>query len=180
MQTFTAPGTESSPSVPAAAPTQSHGDNVAALQNMLSAIQTYNQIFQPFLSLISAPAAAAPSPAGTPVPATPAPAPAIPTPAAPAPAGGFLTRGPWVAGSLYQVVPTAPLMLIAEDEMTDEDTGWYSITHGLYVSVTVSSALALGGVSGVSRSSMKRLKTQALAVAHFNEALGYRLVAVLQ
>ncbi|KAJ7487165.1 hypothetical protein FB451DRAFT_1392011 [Mycena latifolia] len=97
---------------------------------------------------------------------------------APAASTGFLTRGPWVVGGLYLVVPTGPLALIPEQEPAEEQF-WYSITRGRYVGVTLSHSLALAAVSGVSRSSMKSYKTEVAAAAAFNEMLSYNLVAVL-
>ncbi|KAJ7093762.1 hypothetical protein C8R44DRAFT_890666 [Mycena epipterygia] len=125
------------------------------------------------------------SPAPMPVAAPPAPMPVI-APAAPAPvpapaATGFLTRGPWIAGSLYVVIPTGPLMLTAEDPPADpeEPPLWYCITAGRFVGVTLSNGMALAASQGVSNSQMKSHKTQALAVASFNELLGYNMVRVV-
>ncbi|KAJ6494169.1 hypothetical protein DFH09DRAFT_1104310 [Mycena vulgaris] len=59
------------------------------------------------------------------------PAPAVAAGSTATPAVGFLTRGPWVVGSLYQVVPTGPLIAIAEEAtVVDEDRYWYCITRG--------------------------------------------------
>ncbi|KAJ7097099.1 hypothetical protein B0H15DRAFT_797819 [Mycena belliarum] len=131
---------------------------------------------------------AAPSPA--PVVAAPAPsviaAPAPSVVAAPAPSVvsvssplGFHTAGPWVAGSLYLVVPTGPLLPIAEDATGEETPAWYCITRGHYVGVTLSNPLALAAVSGVGSSSMKGYKTQALALAAFNQMLSFQMVVVI-
>ncbi|KAJ7881949.1 hypothetical protein B0H13DRAFT_2344882 [Mycena leptocephala] len=65
--------------------------------------------------------------------------------------------------------------------------GWHALQSrsyrplvaGLYVGITLNNALALGAVSGVSRSTMKSFKSQVLALASFNELLGYGMVAVL-
>ncbi|KAJ7704199.1 hypothetical protein B0H16DRAFT_1482688 [Mycena metata] len=116
-------------------------------------------------------------------PATPAQAPAptvIVASAPPSPPGVFLTRGPWVAGALYVVVPTAPLLGIAEEALDDDVPAWYAIIRGRYVGVTLSNALALNATTGVSAGSMRKYKTQALAVAAFNEMLQYRLAALLE
>ncbi|KAJ7140437.1 hypothetical protein C8R46DRAFT_1233884 [Mycena filopes] len=115
-------------------------------------------------------------------PSVPAPAP-VPAPVVvpPTPPGVFLTRGPWVAGALYIVVPPGPLAPIAEEQYATEDDapGWYTITKGRYVGVTLSNALALASVVGISAGSMKKYKTQVLALAAFNEMLGYHLVSVI-
>ncbi|KAJ7834497.1 hypothetical protein B0H13DRAFT_1914068 [Mycena leptocephala] len=98
----------------------------------------------------------------------------------PSPTVGFRTRGPWVAGALYTVVPTGPLLAIAEDEYTDEEgPTWYAITRGLYVGVTLSNALAVNAVVRVSGSNMRSFATQALALAAFNKLLGYNMIAVV-
>ncbi|KAJ7836826.1 hypothetical protein B0H13DRAFT_1912885 [Mycena leptocephala] len=97
----------------------------------------------------------------------------------PSPTVGFRTRGPWVAGALYTVVPTGPLLAIAEDEYTDEEgPTWYAITRGLYVGVTLSNALAVNAVVRVSGSNMRSFATQALALAAFNKLLGYNMIAI--
>jgi hypothetical protein len=84
-----------------------------------------------------------------------------------------------VAGALYKVVPTGPLIAVAEDETVEEHPLWYCITKGLYVGITLNNALALGAVSGVSRCAMKSFKSQVQALASFNELLGYGMVAIL-
>ncbi|KAJ7909715.1 hypothetical protein B0H13DRAFT_2330064 [Mycena leptocephala] len=123
--------------------------------------------------------------------ATPAPAPAPAPPAtvqppvvaglAPTPVVGFCTQGPWVAGALYVVVPTAPLLMVAEDELEEgtESPTWYCITRGHYIGVTTSNALAINAVVGVPTNTMKGHKTQAKAVAAFNELLSYHMVTVI-
>ena len=107
------------------------------------------------------------------------PAQQVPTPAVPlAPAPiGFLTQGPWIVGSLYVVVPSGPLLPIVEDHVVDPV--WYCITRGHYVGITLSNALGLAAVSGVSGGALKGYNTQALAVAAFNEMLQYGMVAVI-
>jgi hypothetical protein len=118
-------------------------------------------------------------------PSLPSPSPSLLT-AAPAavarlPAqAGFQTRGPWIAGALYQVVPAATLMAIAEPVQNNEDDPlWYCITRGSYVGVTQSHALAVAAVSGVSRSHMKSYKSQVLALAAFNDMLQFHMVVVV-
>ncbi|KAJ7932990.1 hypothetical protein B0H13DRAFT_1856600 [Mycena leptocephala] len=108
-----------------------------------------------------------------------APAPVVAAASSVAPTAGpvaFRTRGPWVASALYKVVPGGPLVAVAEDETSEENPLWYCITKGLYVGVTLNNALALGAVSGVSRSSMKSFKSQVLVLACFNELLEYGMM----
>ncbi|KAJ7469738.1 hypothetical protein B0H11DRAFT_2238183 [Mycena galericulata] len=179
MTSFT-PAAAGTDSVPAAvSPGQSSDANVAALQLLSAAMASLTQTSKP---------AAAPAPAAEPAPvpvaaavtSTPAPdPPAAPAPTAPAP-GGFLTRGPWISGSLFVVVPQGPMLPVAEDPVVDAAEGpyWYAITKGRYVGVTLSNALALASVTGISGGSMKAYKTQALALAAFNEMLQYHMVAV--
>lgn len=139
--------------------------------------------FAEFFSHILAPTSAPPSAGSASVPPAPA-APNLPVPAnvnaptAAPPINELRTRGPWVAGTIYHVVPPTPLVLTVEGENEPEGP-WYTITRGLHVGVTVSNPIALGAVSGVSRSTMSKHKTQAQAVAAFNEALNFGLVAVL-
>ncbi|KAJ7800485.1 hypothetical protein B0H14DRAFT_2616193 [Mycena olivaceomarginata] len=103
--------------------------------------------------------------------ATPSPGPAIATPSSPAP-----PTSPWVAGAVYHVVPPTPLGLTTFGENEPEGP-WYSITRGLHVGVTINNAIAVGAISGVSRGAMSKHKTQPQAVAAFNEALTFGLVA---
>jgi hypothetical protein len=69
-------------------------------------------------------------------------------------------------------------MPIAEDDTSERM--WYCISRGLYVGITLSNPLALAAVVGVSGSSMKGHKTQAKAVAAFNEMLAFHMISVLQ
>ncbi|KAJ7901032.1 hypothetical protein B0H14DRAFT_3422941 [Mycena olivaceomarginata] len=95
-------------------------------------------------------------------------------------AAGFQTHGPWVAGALYLVVPTGPLVAVAEPPVAEgEEPFWYCVTCGKHVGLTINNALAMAAVVGVSRSSMKSYKTQALTLAAFNKMLTYNLVQVL-
>ncbi|KAJ7652315.1 hypothetical protein B0H17DRAFT_1214980 [Mycena rosella] len=164
----TSPGTDSVPG--AVAPHGSDAKTVAALQAMLAAMAA---------SLApGSPPGAGNTPAPQAAPIGPIAGSSTTTTLPAAGPVGFQTRGPWVAGALYQVVPTAPLTLIAEAD-GDDDPLWYCITRGAYVGVTVNNALALGAVSGVSHSAMKSYWAQSLAVAAFNELLRYNLVAVV-
>jgi hypothetical protein len=137
----------------------------------------------PPVPLVAAPvpAIATPSTAAPPVIAAPSTAapPAIATPSTAAlPANALRTRGPWVAGTVYHVVPPTPLVPTLEGENEPEGP-WYSITRGLHVGVTLSNPIAVGAIAGVSRGAMAKHKTQAQAIAAFNEALNFGLVAVL-
>ncbi|KAJ7661880.1 hypothetical protein DFH06DRAFT_1325203 [Mycena polygramma] len=162
------PGTGPNP-VPAA--TSPAPDNAAALQHLSAAIASLSQASAHSTVTVGSAVAAAPD-AAAPDAAAPAAAPA---------AVGFHSKGPWVAGNLYVVVPTGPMLPTAEDEITDGEAAptWYCITKGTYIGLTVSNPLAVNAVSGVSSSGMKGYKSQALALAAFNELLGYRMVAVV-
>ncbi|KAJ7156553.1 hypothetical protein C8R43DRAFT_1125748 [Mycena crocata] len=160
-------GTER-PSVAAAAPSLPVGSDPSVIAAFfMNAMHSLAQGTQ-------SPAAAT---EGAPTPehqdAAPAPVP-LPAPV------GFMSTGPWVAGNLYLVVPTSPLLQLAEPEYTvDEGPTWYCITKGKYIGLTLSNALALSAVVGVSGGNMKGYKTQAAALAAFNEMRGYGLVAVV-
>ncbi|KAJ7823466.1 hypothetical protein B0H13DRAFT_1919607 [Mycena leptocephala] len=68
----------------------------------------------------------------------------VPTVAPPPTPAGFRTPWPWVVGALYTVVPSGPLLLIAEpDAVEARKKQWYAITRGLYVGVTLSNSLAV-------------------------------------
>ncbi|KAJ7149501.1 hypothetical protein C8R43DRAFT_1128494 [Mycena crocata] len=109
--------------------------------------------------------------------ASPFPAPAA-TVAAPV---GFRTSGPWIAGALYVVVPSGPLLPIAEPDYGEDDgPTWYCITKGTFVGVTLSNALASMATVSIRASNMKGYKTQSLALAAFNDALQYpRMITVI-
>ncbi|KAJ7642645.1 hypothetical protein DFH06DRAFT_1334029 [Mycena polygramma] len=180
MTTHTQPTSGTEPSVPGGAtPAQ-----VAALQSMWAAMTALSQGQAPASPpAVAAPAAtddAALDDAAPPVvAASPAPALAPPvnaSPSVPAPTA-FRSRAPWVVGALYHVVPAAPLVAIAEDG--DEDL-WYAIYRGLYVGITLNTALASAATVGVSGSSMKSHKTQDRALAAFNEMLNYNQIVVIQ
>ncbi|KAJ7798996.1 hypothetical protein B0H13DRAFT_1933426 [Mycena leptocephala] len=183
MTSFTqpAPGTDSP--VPVAG-SQPNPAQVAALQSMWVAM---NSLAQAQVAAAPQPPVASAPPAVTlpAAPMTPAPMPATPTPASQVPAAppptastGFRTRGPWVVGALYHVVPSGPLMPIAEDDTSERM--WHCISRGLYVGITLSNPLALTTVVSISGSSMKGHKTQAKAVAAFNEMLAFNMISVLQ
>ncbi|KAJ7825681.1 hypothetical protein B0H13DRAFT_1918550 [Mycena leptocephala] len=168
-------GTASVPVAAFAFPPNTDPAAIANFQNLWAAMTALSQGQAP----APAPAPALAAPVQTAAPPVPTTAPVVQSPAPAAPVG-FRTRGPWVAGALYTVVPTAPLMPIAEDEHVGEDASpWYAITRGLYVGVTLSNALAVNAVVGVRGSGMKGYATQALALAAFNELLAYNMVAVI-
>ncbi|KAJ6503114.1 hypothetical protein DFH09DRAFT_1335501 [Mycena vulgaris] len=159
--------------IPPATMASAHAQTVAALQALLASMTSNTS--DPSSAQTEAPAPPAGLsviPVALPI-ATPTPSPAV----TPAP-GMFLTRGPWVAGSLYQVVPGGPLTHIVEAAGDDQPL-WYCITRGHYVGVTLSHALALAAVVRVSGSAMKSYKTQVLAVEAFNEMLQFHMVAVV-
>ncbi|KAJ7777829.1 hypothetical protein DFH07DRAFT_950883 [Mycena maculata] len=93
----------------------------------------------------------------------------------------FQTRGPWIAGNLYVVVPSGPLLPLAKDPVPEGEDAplWYCITKGSYIGVTLSNDLVIAAVTGVSSSRMKSYKTQALALTAFNEAQSYGLLIVI-
>ncbi|KAJ7701960.1 hypothetical protein B0H17DRAFT_1242322 [Mycena rosella] len=69
--------------------------------------------------------------------------PALSTPVA---TTGFVQMtGPWIAGTLYGVVPTAPLTAVPSSNKK-----WFAITHGKYVGLTKNSAISLNAVNGIS------------------------------
>ncbi|KAK7000236.1 hypothetical protein R3P38DRAFT_3219122 [Favolaschia claudopus] len=161
-------GTESS--VPGA--TQPSSATLAAFQTMLSAVASLNQ------ANASAAAAAA---AATAMNAAATPSPVVPTAAVATPAAapaGFRTQAPWIADALYRVVPGGPLQAIPE-AFSLELVVWYSITKGKWVGVTRSNSLAVGAVAGVSGSQMRSHKSQALALAAFNQSLTFQEIQIL-
>ncbi|KAJ7780804.1 hypothetical protein DFH07DRAFT_765293 [Mycena maculata] len=172
--TPTAPGTEMS-SVPGAAPLTG-SDNARAV----AALQFFNA-----LTALSQGSSAAPTVKHTDdaldVDTAPAASVAEDQPPSPPPRAGFQTRGPWIAGNLYIVVPTSHLLPIAKDPVAEgEDSPlWYAITKGRYIGVTLSNPLALASVVGASGSHMRAYKTQSQALDVFNESLDYRMLAVI-
>lgn len=97
-------------------------------------------------------------------------------PAAPTPVNSrfIRTAGPWVAGTLYGVIPHAPLTAVP-----DRNEKWFSITRGKYVGLTTNSAISLNAVTGVPGGLSDRCNTQAEALQHFNDALGVNAVALI-
>ncbi|KAJ7080721.1 hypothetical protein C8R43DRAFT_1143068 [Mycena crocata] len=92
-----------------------------------------------------------------------------------APAPGFIRgTGPWIAGNLYGVVPTAHIIAVP-----DHNEKWFAITRGKYVGLTKNSAISLNAVTGVSSALSDRCSSQADAVEYFNEALDAGAVVVI-
>ncbi|KAJ7795427.1 hypothetical protein B0H14DRAFT_3495967 [Mycena olivaceomarginata] len=84
--------------------------------------------------------------------------------------------GPWKAGSIFSVVPPQPLASIPVPA-GDEEL-WYCILKGKFVGVTQNHPLAIDTVLGMLNNSMRSYKTQALALAAFNNALTLSIVEV--
>ncbi|KAJ7907522.1 hypothetical protein B0H13DRAFT_1879462 [Mycena leptocephala] len=160
-----APGTESS--VPEAGAPQPNPAQVTALQSVWAAMNTFAQAQGPPRPVTATPVADAET--------CRAP---DPRPLCSPPTTAFRTGGPWVVGSLYHVVPAAPLMPIAEED--NSECLWYAITRGLYVGITLNNPLTLAAVLGISGSAMKGHKTQAKALAVFNKLLAFNMVRVIQ
>jgi hypothetical protein len=97
--------------------------------------------------------------------------------AAPAPAvvvPFVQSTGPWIAGSLFDVIPAAPLTAVP-----DNGEKWYAITKGKYVGLTIHNLLSSGAVSGVSGALQNCYPRQADALVAFNIALSGGLIHVL-
>ncbi|KAJ7040100.1 hypothetical protein C8F04DRAFT_1254242 [Mycena alexandri] len=123
---------------------------------------------QPVAPASNAPMVVSPSTASTPaVLAAPATPPVKPTPT--------YDSGPWIAGRMYSVVPSAPLATVGED--TDET--WYAITRGRFVGVTNVQALDAAATLRVSGAAHKGYSTQAVALRAFNAALENNAVDVV-
>ncbi|KAJ7079328.1 hypothetical protein C8R43DRAFT_951858 [Mycena crocata] len=92
------------------------------------------------------------------------------------PAPTYIRRsGPWVAGEIYGVVPTGPLILVP-----DNGEKWYAITKGRYVGCTPSVAIADSAVTCVSHALRTGYGSQQLAVAAFNDALAAPFLGLIQ
>ncbi|KAJ7457078.1 hypothetical protein FB451DRAFT_1183586 [Mycena latifolia] len=114
------------------------------------------------------------APVNAPAP-VPAPAPVIATAPAPAAAASIVRMtGPWVAGTLYGVVPGAPLAAIP-----DSNEKWFAITRGKYVGLTRNSAISLNAVTGITSALSDKCNSQADALDHFNTALALGAIAVI-
>ncbi|KAJ7840363.1 hypothetical protein B0H13DRAFT_1910767 [Mycena leptocephala] len=127
----------------------------------------------------AAQAASAAHSAVTSAPGIPQASPPVPPPQPTAPTGSaapgfFQTTGPWIAGNLYTVIPSAPLSPVA-----DHGEKWFSVTRGKYVGLTKNSAISLNAVTGVSTGLMEKFSTQTDAINNFNAALHSGVVAIL-
>ncbi|KAJ7041935.1 hypothetical protein C8F04DRAFT_1176592 [Mycena alexandri] len=98
---------------------------------------------------------------------------ALPAPATP-PATFIRLTGPWIAGSLFGIVPAGPLAAVP-----DNNDKWSAITRGKYVGLTKNNAIALNAVVGVPSALQDRFGTQAEALDHFNTALAAQAVVVI-
>ncbi|KAJ7869812.1 hypothetical protein B0H13DRAFT_1896494 [Mycena leptocephala] len=89
--------------------------------------------------------------------------------------GSFLRgTGPWIAGTLYSVVPLAPLAAVQ-----DNGDKWFSITRGKYVGLTKNAAISLNAITGVSTGLSEKHSSQADALDNFNMALATGAVSVI-
>ncbi|KAJ7612814.1 hypothetical protein DFH06DRAFT_1147085 [Mycena polygramma] len=101
-------------------------------------------------------------------------APVAAPPAAPAPPSFLRSSAPWLAGYLYNVIPTDHLASVP-----DNGDKWFAITRGKYVGLTKNSAISLAAVTGVSTGLSDKFNTQADALDHFNAALDSGAIALL-
>ncbi|KAJ7684874.1 hypothetical protein DFH06DRAFT_1313252 [Mycena polygramma] len=91
-----------------------------------------------------------------------------------APSTRFRTTGPWIAGSLYTVIPAEHLSAVP-----DNNDKWFAITSGKYVGLTKNTALSLNAVVGVSNALSTSFSSQADALDHFNSALDGDAIAIV-
>ncbi|KAJ7618966.1 hypothetical protein DFH06DRAFT_1342279 [Mycena polygramma] len=84
------------------------------------------------------------------------------------------STGPWVVGSVYNVIPAAHLTGI--DEVADK---WYAITKGTYVGITKHNNLSSNATIGVSGSQQNGFPLQSDAITAFNTALDGGMVRVI-
>ncbi|KAJ6503158.1 hypothetical protein C8R47DRAFT_1067270 [Mycena vitilis] len=82
--------------------------------------------------------------------------------------------GPWVAGPLFSVVPSSPLLAT-----TDTDDTWYAVTKGRYIGVTNVHALEQVAIMRISAAAHKAYSTQAAALRAFNLALEGNWVVIV-
>ncbi|KAJ7678328.1 hypothetical protein DFH06DRAFT_1317119 [Mycena polygramma] len=95
-------------------------------------------------------------------------------PAVPAVPAFVQSTGPWVVGSLFNVIPAAHLTGI--DEIADK---WYAITKGTYVGITKHNNLSSNATVGVSGSQQNGFTLQSEAITAFNTALDGGMVRVI-
>ncbi|KAJ7601470.1 hypothetical protein DFH06DRAFT_1352759 [Mycena polygramma] len=91
---------------------------------------------------------------------------AAPAPVVPGVPAFVQSTGPWVVGSLFNVIPAAHLTGI--DEIADK---WYAITKGTYVGITKHNNLSSNATIGVSGSQQNGFTLQSEAITAFNTAL---------
>ncbi|KAJ7130578.1 hypothetical protein C8R44DRAFT_872366 [Mycena epipterygia] len=82
--------------------------------------------------------------------------------------------GPWVAGTLYGVVPAAPLAAVP-----DNNEKWFAITRGTYVGLTRNSAISLNATTRIKSGLAEKCPSQGAALEHFNEALACGSISVV-
>ncbi|KAJ7603765.1 hypothetical protein DFH06DRAFT_1151642 [Mycena polygramma] len=100
---------------------------------------------------------------------------AAPAPVVPGVPAFVQSTGPWVVGSLFNVIPAAHLTGI--DEIADK---WYAITKGTYVGITKHNNLSSNATIGVSGSQQNGFTLQSEAITAFNTALDGGMSRVAQ
>ncbi|KAJ6490573.1 hypothetical protein C8R47DRAFT_1214866 [Mycena vitilis] len=150
-------------------------DAVAAIEATSAAVgnSTVSQVYMVLADLAVATTAVSDAAAAVEVAATPFVAvpvlPVVPH------SSMFRTTGPWIAGSLYTVVPAEPLAAVP-----DNNDKWFAITSGKYVGLTKNAALSLAAVVGVSNALSTSFTSQTEALEHFNSALEGNAIAVIR
>ncbi|KAJ6449244.1 hypothetical protein C8R47DRAFT_1230718 [Mycena vitilis] len=150
-------------------------DAVAAIEATSAAVgnSTVSQVYMVLADLAVATTAVSDAAAAVEVAATPFVAvpvlPVVPH------SSMFCTTGPWIAGSLYTVVPAEPLAAVP-----DNNDKWFAITSGKYVGLTKNAALSLAAVVGVSNALSTSFTSQTEALEHFNSALEGNAIAVIR
>ncbi|KAJ7688916.1 hypothetical protein B0H16DRAFT_1752991 [Mycena metata] len=100
---------------------------------------------------------------------------AAPSPAMPPVLSNFIRNsGPWIAGLLYSVIPSASLQAVPGN-----GSKWHAITRGKYVGLTQDLAISLSAVTGVSTGLREKFNTQVEALDHFNSVLNLNAVAIV-
>ncbi|CAK5277181.1 unnamed protein product [Mycena citricolor] len=96
--------------------------------------------------------------------------------------GGIQSQGPWVVGTMYNVVPTGPLAAMPPTQSASfpPETIWYAVTRGHYVGITTNNSVAVAAVTGASRSNMGGHPSEAVAIGVFNQTLAMNLVSIVQ
>ncbi|KAJ7139005.1 hypothetical protein C8R44DRAFT_867179 [Mycena epipterygia] len=138
-------------------------DLLLAIEDMHAATTQVSKVVA--AALVQPAAAPAPAPLPAPAPA-PAPVPMIPSFAH--------TTGPWIAGTLYGVIPLEPLAAVL-----DNGEKWYAIMRGKYVGLTKNSAISLNAVTGTSSRLSDKCSSQTDALNHLNGVLATGAVLVI-